>query len=357
MIDFDPQPSSSIAASEAANRVKLLEEPMEAAFQGQTYAMIGDRSRMQQDHAFLRHYVEVSQQSASEHEVRAVYAAQAAQDMTATKQTLEQEFSMVKSELAQQEALVRNLREVLRQKEASLMELRRRVGHETSRLRQALDAEERALAAARQHTMGLQQAVEAAQREAASQAANARQSRAQADEAEEAKIDARIEAKARDELAAVAVQTALTRLEGDFAKERALLQVRERNQQSRLQDLGRAVDTSVGMAGVRASARPAVAAAAAAGAPPELLERLGGPAAAPPISIAPVPTVQDACGLPTSPAPPGARSPIAAPWTPLAPPPMLQFSPPMGQLAPGMPPQATQVSAGGPANAAFVFSP
>eukprot|EP00927_Polykrikos_kofoidii_P029031 TRINITY_DN25172_c0_g1_i1.p1 TRINITY_DN25172_c0_g1~~TRINITY_DN25172_c0_g1_i1.p1 ORF type:complete len:493 (+),score=105.31 TRINITY_DN25172_c0_g1_i1:35-1480(+) len=215
------------------------DEQYEVVLQNQTYQMLDLRSRMHSDREFLTHYLKAAQQSAHERGTAANTMNQAAISELHARQQLGEELRAVQLELAIQSTAVRNSQGIGRQREAALNQLTNEFRIHIERHRELLVSQERSIRDLAASNVERQRQVATARQEALEEARVARLCLVHCEHAEAAHLQARTEVAERNELAAVAVEQALGKIEKDHAKERSVHATRQRTQNARIQELER----------------------------------------------------------------------------------------------------------------------
>merc|ERR1719188_419752 len=100
--------------------------PLETALQGQTYAMIGERERLHQEHSFLKHYVEMSRQMAEKQLARAEAGDRALLEQETIRQRLMEDLKAAQLELNNHKVRLRVIQASIQRDESSAAEVRRR---------------------------------------------------------------------------------------------------------------------------------------------------------------------------------------------------------------------------------------
>lgn len=224
----------------------------------ETRALQDRRVQMRRDRANMEHFVQAAHMTAVEQQWQAHQAEQAMNQQFHAQLSLQQQFIAAKADLSSAQSALHGKRVEVWRLESALRALRANTTRELSQLAAALAAEEQH----RDQVVGKAQdmsiACRCARTDAAAQMLVTRDAAGRAGAEERELEKTRTEAIAVDEMAAMTVKQALDELQQDFAKERALLQARDRTSQAKVLELEKMLDFGADPGGraVASSAMP-----------------------------------------------------------------------------------------------------
>lgn len=133
--------------------------PAEALLQGKTYGMLGERAQLQKDHAFLRHYADMSRHSAEHQEARAFAAAKAVDEQSVERCAAQQDLAAARAQLDDWRARYASCGAALQHFETQVAFLAAHAAREVAALRTRMHAEELATSVAAQRASAVEAAV------------------------------------------------------------------------------------------------------------------------------------------------------------------------------------------------------